>query len=183
MGALLELKQEGKIRAIGVCNATSADMEQYRQVGPLDSDQEKYSMLARAIEADQLPYCRAHGIAMLAYSPLALGLLTGKIGPDRQFGVGDLRRANPHFAAENRRRVAQLLDRFRPLAEAHRITATQLVIAWTFHQPGMTHVLCGARTPAQATENAAAGEVRLSDDDLRAMQAAIDEYTAQAATT
>ena len=92
MAALLELKREGKIRAIGVCNAASAEMEQYRKAGPLDSDQERYSMIARAIEKDQLPYCRSHGIAMLAYSPLALGLLTGKIGPERQFGSGDLSR-------------------------------------------------------------------------------------------
>src|SRR5690606_19503890 len=97
MGALLELKQEGKIRAIGVCNATVLQMDEYRAVGPLDCDQERYSMLDRKLEAEQLPYCRKNDIAVLAYSPLAHGLLTGKIAPDRKFGPGDLRADHPRF--------------------------------------------------------------------------------------
>ncbi len=175
MGALMDLKRQGKIRAIGVSNATSQQMDRYRSVGPLDSDQEKYSMLARGIEQDQLPYCHRHGIAVLAYSPLGQGLLTGKIGPERKFAEGDLRNSHPLFTVENRQRIAKMLDRIRPIAETHRLTLGQLAIAWTYHQPGLTHVLCGARTADQAQENARAGEVQLSADELDTINAALTE--------
>lgn len=178
MGALMDLKREGKIRAIGVSNASSRQMDQYRRVGPLDSDQEKYSMLARDIERDQLPYCREHGIAVLAYSPLGQGLLTGKIGPERTFAEGDLRNRHPLFTVENRQRIAQLLDRIRPIAETRRLTLAQLVVAWTYHQPGLTHVLCGARTAEQVQENAGAGDVQLTSDELNTINGALAEFEA-----
>jgi len=176
MACLMKLKDEGKIRAIGVCNANTEQMDRYRAAGQLDSDQEKYSMLDRELEDKQLPYCQENNIAVLAYSPLALGLLTGKIGPEREFEEGDLRRNNPRFSVENRRRVQQMLQTFQPIADRHNVTLAQLVIAWTFHQPGLTHALCGARHAKQAEENAVAGTVELSEDELSQMQQAIDEY-------
>jgi len=178
MGALLELKQAGKIRAIGVSNASSAQMEEYRAVGPLDSDQEQYSMLDRDLEAEQLPYLRDNGIALLAYSPLALGLLSGTITPDRKFGPGDQRSRNKRFTVDNRRKVAAMLKEFGPIAERHGVTTAQLVIAWTLAQPGCTHVLVGARTPQHATENAAAAHVELSPQDLAAMNETIARHAA-----
>lgn len=176
MGTLVELKQEGKIRAIGVCNASSEHMEQYARVGPLDSDQELYSMLDRKLEAEQLPYCREHDIAVLAYSPLARGLLTGKVGPERQFAEGDQRRAMLRFSTKSREKIAGLLEQFRPIAEGHGITLAQLVIAWTVRQPGVTHALCGARTAQQARENTAAGRVALSDEELQQVTRAVDQH-------
>ncbi|MEE8451199.1 MAG: aldo/keto reductase [Thermoguttaceae bacterium] len=173
MGALMELKQAGKIRAIGVCNAAIDQMQQYAAAGQLDSDQERYSMLDRALEDEQLPYCRENNVAVLAYSPLVLGLLTGKIGPDREFPVGDQRRMNMRFTKKNLQNVADLLDTFKPIAERHGITLAQLVIAWTVHQPGLTHALCGARNIEQAKENAAAGDVELTDDELQSIDRAI----------
>ena len=98
MGALLELKQEGKIRAIGVSNATAEQMDEYRAVGPLDTDQERYSMLARQMDDGQLAYCEHENIAVLAYSPLAQGLLTGKMTPDWELGRGDYRADDPRFS-------------------------------------------------------------------------------------
>ncbi|MGQ9733190.1 MAG: aldo/keto reductase, partial [Candidatus Zipacnadales bacterium] len=86
MAALLELKEEGKIRAIGVSNCTIQQIEEYRSIGPVDADQERFSLLDRKLEREgQLAYCREHNIAVLAYSPLEQGLLTGKVGLDRQF--------------------------------------------------------------------------------------------------
>jgi aryl-alcohol dehydrogenase-like predicted oxidoreductase len=167
MDALLSLKQAGKIRAIGVCNASVEQMRQYASRGPLDTDQERYSMLDRKLEADQLPYCREHNIAMLAYSPLAMGMLTGKMGPDREFPAGDIRGKQPRFSKDNRTNVAAMLAEIVPTAARNRLSLTQLVIAWTFMQPGVTHVLCGARTPAQSTENAAAGSAAISLADLQ----------------
>lgn len=178
METLLALQREGKVRAIGASNATGAQMEQYRALGPLDTDQESYSMLARAIEADQLPYCREHGIAMLAYSPMARGLLTGKVGPERVFAPGDHRAEHPLFTPESRARVATLLARLRPVAERHRATPGQLAVAWALAQPGVTHALVGARNADQTAENVAAADIALHADDLSAIDAALADARA-----
>ena len=178
MAVLMELKQQGKIRAVGVCNASDEQLEQYRQAGTLDADQEKYSMLDRGFDDARLPYCREHNVAVLAYSPLVLGLLTGKIGADRKFNAGDLRLTHPRFGKENLQRTAAMLERFRPIAEEHQITLAQLAIAWTVHQSGLTHALCGARNQQQAIENAAAGDVELSAEELATMDQAIAECAA-----
>jgi aryl-alcohol dehydrogenase-like predicted oxidoreductase len=167
MAALLDLKRQGKIRAIGVSNATVEDIQQYQRLGPVDADQEKYSLLDRQHEAALVPYCREQGIAMLAYSPLANGLLTGKIGPKRQFSGDDLRRNNPRFSVENRIRVQAMLEKIRPIAQDHGLTLGQLVIAWTIAQPGITHALAGARNPQEAIENAQAADAVLSADEIR----------------
>ena len=176
MAALLKLKDQGKVRAIGVCNATTAEMDRYRSARPaggLDSDQEKYSMIDRRLDAEQLPYCRKHNIAVLAYSPLALGLLTGTVGPDREFGIGDMRRTHRRFTRENRAAIAAMLAHFNPIAQAHSCTMAQLVIAWTIHQPGVTHALVGARNETQVAENAAAAGIRLAPEELGRMNDAI----------
>ncbi len=166
MTALLELKKEGKIRAIGVSNATVAQMDEYRAVGPLDTDQEQYSMLVRKCEAEILPYCRKNRIAFLAYSPLAMGLLSGKVGPEREFTGDDIRNQIPLFSKENRVKVAAMLEKMNPIAEKYGLTLSQLVLAWTVEQPGVTHALAGARNPAQARENARAAQVELDADDV-----------------
>ena len=181
MGALLKLKEEGKIRAIGVCNATPEIMDRYRSVGQLDSDQEQYSMIHRKMEGgsfqaeeglpDQLGYCKENEISVLAYSPLVLGLLTGKVGPEREFPESDLRSKQKRFSRANRQKVADLLKRFQPIADKHNCSMAQLVIAWTIHQPGLTHALVGARTSEQAIENAGAGQIDLDADDLEVMNA------------
>lgn len=178
MGALLELKQQGKIRAIGVCNATPTEMDRYRSVGPIDSDQEQYSMIHRKLEGDadspnQLNYCKDNNIAVLGYSPLVLGLLTGKVGPDRKFSTTDLRATQKRFSVPNRQRIADLLSKFQPVADKHNCSIAQLVIAWTVSQPGLTHALVGARTPEQAIENAGAGRITLDESDLKLMNSLV----------
>lgn len=183
MAALMDLKAQGKMRAIGVSNCSVQQLKEYQKVGPVDSAQEKYSMLDRELEGEMLPYCSEQGIAMLAYSPLAMGLLTGKVGPDRQFTGDDQRARNPRFSIENRMRVATMLDEFRPIADDHGATIAQLVVAWTLHQPGITHALVGCRDRQQATENTAAGDLALTRDELEAMDAAIREYEASQPAT
>jgi aryl-alcohol dehydrogenase-like predicted oxidoreductase len=163
MDELMRMKHAGKIRAIGVCNATTAEMRVY---GPIDSDQERFSLIDRGIEQSNLPFCRRRDMAVLAYSPLANGLLTGRIRPDRQFGPGDLRQNNRRFSPENIERINDSLERLHPIADRHGATIAQLVIAWTFSQPGLTSALCGARNAQQAIDNAAAGDVALSTDEL-----------------
>lgn len=178
MTALMKLKEAGKIRAIGVSNINVEQLEAYEQVGKLDVAQEQYSMIDRDLEADVLPYTQAHNIAVMAYSPLALGLLTGKIGPERTFEGDDHRIDNPRFTVENRQRVAAMLAAFQPVADKHDLTMAQLVIAWTAAQPGITHVLVGARNTQQALENARAGSVTLDESDLQAMNDVIAQHAA-----
>jgi methylglyoxal reductase len=176
MGALEALKKEGKIRAIGVSNASPAQIDAYRQFGQVDSDQEQYSMLDRKQEKSNLPKCANEHIALLAYSPLAQGLLTGKIDPDREYPEGDQRRLKARFQPDNVRKVQSMLERMQPIARRHKISFSQLTMAWTLAQRGCSHVLCGARTPQQAVDNAGAGSVELSDDELKQITAAVDSY-------
>ncbi|MDP8223189.1 MAG: aldo/keto reductase [Candidatus Lernaella stagnicola] len=178
MAELLKLKDEGKIRAIGASNVEPSHLREYLAAGQLDNIQENFSMIDRQIERDLLPMARENGLAVLAYSPMVLGLLTGKIGPDRRFEEGDLRLGDPRFSAEGLQRMQGLLAGFQPIAENHDATIGQLVIAWTAAQPGLTHVLCGARRPDQAAENAAAGDLLLSEDELVRIDAALAEYLA-----
>jgi aryl-alcohol dehydrogenase-like predicted oxidoreductase len=173
MALLLDFKRQGKIRAIGACNAKIEDMERYRSKGPFDADQERYSMLDRGLEQAQLPWCRKNNVAVLAYSPLHHGLLTGRITPEREFKEGDLRRGHASFTPENLKKTAAMLDRIRPIADRRGLTVSQLVIAWTVAQPGLTHALVGARTAAQAVENARAGEVTLDPAELESITAAL----------
>lgn len=177
MGELVRLKEEGKIRAIGVCNATVDEMERYRKLGAVDSDQEKYSMLDRKPEDTNLPWCREQQVAFLAYSPLAQGLLTGKMGPDRVFSSDDQRSSNPRYAVENRVRIQSLLNGIQPYAEKHGLTLGQMVIAWTVAQPGVTHALVGARTVEQSIENAGAGRVKLDQGDTDAITDLVNKFS------
>ncbi|WP_424830265.1 aldo/keto reductase [Ruegeria sp.] len=166
MEALEQLKQQGKIRSIGASNTSTGDIRAYVAAGQLDAIQEEYSMVRRDIENSLLPVCRDNEVSVMSYSSLALGLLTGKISPDRVFAGDDQRKDNPRFSQANRRKVARLMETITPIAEAHGATPAQTVIAWTVQQPGITFSLCGARDAAQAAENARAGQLRLSAEDI-----------------
>jgi len=175
MSALIELKQQGKIRAIGISNASVEHMEEYRKFGQLDSDQESYSMLDRKKEKDNLPYCLKNNIAFLAYSPLARGLLTGKLTPERVLKDGAHRKDDKRFSVENRRKVSMLLEKLEPIAKEHNATLSQLAIAWTLVQPGVTHVLCGARNPLQVQENAKASNIKLSSKKKKKINVLLEQ--------
>jgi methylglyoxal reductase len=175
MAELMQLKQEGKIRAIGCSNAAVEQMRRYRTVGQLDADQEQYSMLQRQHEADNLPFCWENNIAFLAYSPMALGILSGKIGADHEFGRGDVRRENPWYQKETRPKIDALLNVIRSIAEGKGVTVAQTVIAWTVEQPGCSHALVGARDSEQAAANAKAGEVELTEEEIWTIRKAVDQ--------
>ncbi|MES0813080.1 aldo/keto reductase [Roseibium sp. SCPC15] len=181
MEALESLKSQGKIRSIGASNTSPEELKAYVAAGQLDAIQEEYSMVKRDIEATHVPFCLENGVSVLSYSSLALGLLTGKIGPDRTFSGDDQRKDNPRFSLENRQKVARLMETVSPIAEAHGATNAQVVIAWTLQQPGITFSLCGARDPGQAVENAKAGRLRLSQADLEAISNAAQRHLTQLA--
>lgn len=178
MDALKDLKKAGKIRAIGASNVDAADLKAYIAAGGLDAIQERFSMIDRGIEADLLPLTTENGISTLSYSSLALGLLSGAIGPDRVFSGDDQRKDNPRFSVANRQKVARFADTIRPIAEAHGATIAQIVIAWTLARPGVTFALCGARNPAQAKDNARAGTIELSREQTSTIDTAIASWLA-----
>ena len=170
MGALTDLKAQDKIRAIGVSNFSKSQMETAAKYGKIDSLQPPYSLFWRQVETDALPYCLENNITVLAYSSMAQGLLTGKFGPDHKFAKGDHRFRNKLFQPENYARVQKALEKLRPIANANNITLGQLALAWIISRPGICAV-AGARSAEQAAQNAAAANVRLSEQDL----AAVDE--------
>lgn len=174
METLIALRREGKIRAIGISNATQPQLERYRAVGRVDVDQESFSMLDRRMAAEgRLEYCRRNDIAVLAYSPMARGLLTGKFAANHAFQPGDHRASHPDFSPANLQRVDRLLTVIRPVADAHGCTLGQLALAWALAQPGLTHVLAGARDARQARENAAAADIVLSTEERARIDAAL----------
>jgi aryl-alcohol dehydrogenase-like predicted oxidoreductase len=178
MGALLELRAQGKLASIGVSNYSAAMMEEaQRALGdvPLASDQPKYNLVSRDVEKEILPFARSRAIGIVVYSPLEQGLLTGKVPAERAFAADDGRRKRATFAAENRRRVNEVLARVvQPIATRHAATLGQVVIAWTIAQPGVTSAIVGARTALQARENAGAAAVALSNEELAAIRAAFE---------
>ncbi|MCB2406834.1 aldo/keto reductase [Hymenobacter lucidus] len=166
MEAVAKLVQQGKVRAVGVSNYSAAQMAEAEKTVPLASNQVPYSMVRRNIEKDVVPYCLEHNKAILAYSPLQLGLLTGKIKPGQHFDASDLRATHPLFKPEFVTRVNAFLDQIRPLAESKNVSLSQVVLRWTLAQPGITVALVGARNAEQATQNAKAMDVKLSSEEL-----------------
>ena len=173
---LVRLKDEGKIRSIGASNVSPEDLVAYIATGALDAIQEEYSMVRRDIETTLLPLCRTSAVSVLSYSSLALGLLSGKVGPERVFAGDDQRKGNPRFSQANREKIARLTRGLEPVAEAHGASIAQVVIAWTIAQPGITFSLCGARDPAQAVENATAARLRLAENELALISAGVAEH-------
>ncbi len=175
IGAMVKLKEQGKIRAIGVSNYDVEWLRRTAAVAPLASDQPPYSIIQRKIERDVLPFCREHHIGVICYSPLERGLLTGSVTMDREFPPGDHRAAHRFFRPENRKRVLDSLAKVRPIAERHKVSLAQLMINWTIHVPGITAALVGARNAEQARHNAAAMNFTLSEAERSEIRAAFDE--------
>ena len=171
MGTLLDLKKEGKIRAIGISNVSKQQLDEYLAAGPVDVVQERFSLLDRNIEQNGiLETCKAKGISVLAYSPLCNGLLTGSISPNRVFNDGDLRKGSPRFTPENIKQVNAKLRELTPICEKHSLTIGQLVLAWTAAYYGKMHVLSGGRTAEQVEENAAAGNTTLTPEEIEIIE-------------
>lgn len=175
MTELLKLKDEGKIRAIGVSNASARLMRDYLAVGRIDSNQPLYNMLDRGIEDEDLPFCIEHMIGVLSYSTLGMGLLTGKMSPERQFAQGDMRASRERFSYEPIAQINAMLDRFQPFRDKYGLTQTQLTAAWTHNKHGITSALIGVRNVAQAEEIVPAGDVVIEDGDLAEMDRIIEE--------
>ena len=175
MEAFSILLQQGKIRAAGVSNYSVEQMTKASGVVELSSNQVPYSMVLRDIEKDVVPWCLDNECGILAYSPLQRGLLTGKITPDYPFAPGDSRPETPHFRVNNLIKTNEFLEKIKPMAREKGASLSQLVIAWTLLQPGITVALVGARTEEQVKENAGALEVNLSGEELDLISRELDK--------
>lgn len=165
MRAMTYLMAQGKIRSIGVSNFSQGLIEEVAKYGRIDSLQPPYSLFWRMVETDAMPYCFKNNITILAYSPMAQGLLTGKFGPNHKFAKGDHRFRNKLFQPSNYNRVQMALDNLLPIANANNITLGQLALAWIISQEGVC-AIAGARNAEQSTQNAEAASIHLSDKDL-----------------
>jgi len=166
MEVLLGLKEKGLIRAIGASNASLEQLAQYAGCGIINTDQEKYSLIDREVEAEILPWCEDSGLSMLAYSPTAKGLLSGKISPERVFGEGDSRIGELRFTPENILKANNMLEKhLKDVADKHNATFGQIATAWLIKNPSVIS-LSGARNEKQALENSLASDIVLDGEDL-----------------
>ena len=169
MGALVD---EGLVRFIGVSNFPKPMIETLLSIRHVDSLQPEFSLLLPDLR-DVIDWCGKKGIGVVAYGPLAYGMLTGAITEDTEFHERDWRGGKRPdvneqrlFKPEKRTRALAVVDGLRPVADRLGITLSQLALAWTFHQPGVTSAIAGSRNPKHIRENAAGGDVELDEKTL-----------------
>lgn len=166
METLAEIKKAGKIRAIGVSNATREQLEKYLAHGQVDLIQERFSMLDQEKLEGFRDLCETHRITPQAYSPLEQGLLTGKIGMDYVVEPGNVRAKIPWFQPEKRAGVLAMLDSWSPLCQRYGCEVVHLVIAWTAARFPAMNVICGGRKERHVADYIRGGELSLSSEDL-----------------
>jgi len=175
--ALADLVGEGLIRHVGVSNYGTAQIDEFSAVLPVETVQPPYHLFRRDIEADLLPYAAAHDIGVLAYGPLAHGLLGGAISEATTFGPGDWRSHSPAFTGEGFDRNLRVVAELRRFATARGASTAQLAVAWVLAHPAVQVAIVGARTPAHLAESIGAATLDLSQADLaeidRIMAAAV----------
>jgi aryl-alcohol dehydrogenase-like predicted oxidoreductase len=168
-GAILhELQKQGKIRAIGVSNFAPAQMASFQKSAKLSSNQPPYSLLERGIEREVLPYCREHGIPLIAYGPLCRGMLSGRMTAGTNFAGDDIRSVDPKFQPPRFSQYLQAVARLDQFAQAtHRKRVIDLALRWTLDQPGVGIVLWGGRKPEQLAPVPGAWTWRLTATDFK----------------
>ena len=173
--ALAKLKEEGKVRYIGVSNFSVAQMERVQKIAPITSLQPPYSLVNRKAEAEILPYCHEHGIGVINYSPMASGLLTGKMTAERVQAMpgDDWRRKSPNFNGAKLERNLKLAGLLNEIGKQHDVQPGVVAIAWTLHNPAVTAAIVGARRPDQVEGTFPAVEFRLTDAEY----AQVDQFT------
>ncbi|SRR5579884_1716285 len=162
---LARLRQEGKVRAIGVSNFNVEQMKRAQKIAPIASLQPPYSLLDREVEREILPFCQQNNIGVIVYSPMASGLLTGMMSKERveKLAADDWRRNNPEFQEPRLSRNLELANLLTEIGYPHNVTAGVVAIAWTLSNPAVTGAIVGARHPGQIDDLVIAAETRLTD--------------------
>ncbi len=174
-GALLQFKEEGKVRAVGLSNHDAGQLEAAERLGHVDTLQPPFSAIRREAAAAELPWCAAHNTGVIVYSPMQSGLLTGAFSRERaaRLGAGDWRSRSPDFTGEGLRRNLDLAKALQPIAGRHGTSIAAVAVAWTLAWPGVTGAIVGARSPAQVDGWVDAAGLKLTDTDLDDVAAAI----------
>lgn len=165
VAALHELKEEGKIKAIGVSNFSLDQIKEANKDGYVDVVEDQYSLLHRDTENEMFDYLRKNNISFVPFFPLASGLLTGKYSEVVDFPENDIRHGNPDFSGERFANIVKKVNDLKPLADKHDATIAQLVLAWYMNNPDITVVIPGAKKPEQVQSNAKAMNISLSDEE------------------
>jgi len=181
VGAMAELVKAGKVRHLGLSEASAATIRRAHAVHPIAAVQTEYSMWSRDVEAEILPTCRQLGIALVPYSPLGRGFLTGAIRSADQLAPDDRRRVHPRFQGDNLDHNLALADALATLAEEWSYTPAQLALAWLLDQGGDIVPIPGTRSITRLEENALAARIHL-DDGRRERIAVLLEKHAVAGT-
>ena len=166
MGELVRFRDEGKVRFLGVSNFSAEQTEEALQHGPINSSQPRFNMVQSDARENLLPYCLERGIGVIAHSPLAKGLLTGKYRTGHEFPEGDERHNHQNYPTPVMNKAFSVAERLRGWASDHGRSLADFAIAWTLAHPSVTSSIVGAKTPEQARMNAAAGDWELSESDL-----------------
>ncbi len=172
VGAMAELVEAGKVRYLGLSEASPETIRRAHAVHPISALQTEYSLWTRDPEDGPLPTCRELGIGFVAYSPLGRGFLTGRFRSPADLEEGDFRRNNPRFQGENFRRNLDLVARVEELAAAKGCTPGQLALAWVLARGDDVVPIPGTKRRHYLEENAAALEVELTEDDLERLEQA-----------
>ncbi|HSK11218.1 MAG TPA: aldo/keto reductase [Vicinamibacterales bacterium] len=180
--ALADLKKAGKVRHIGVSNFKVDDMERASRVAPVETLQPPYSLLRRKIEEEILPYCQAHDIGVIVYSPMQAGILSGRMTRERVEGFpeDDWRRRTREYQEPNLSRNLAFADVLRTVGERHGRTAGEVAIAWTLRHPAVTAAIVGFRRAQQVGEIAGAADLQLTGADVEEIERAIPTVAPQA---
>jgi 1-deoxyxylulose-5-phosphate synthase len=180
LGALTEVVDSGKARFVGVSNwngdqiRNAVALAREHGFAKIVSSQPEYSLLDREPEEDVIPASRENGISQIVYSPLAQGVLSGKYRPGEAFGEGTRAHARESFMSEYLdQAVLERVERLRPIAERLGITMAQLALAWILREANVASAIVGASRPDQLRDNAAASDVVLDDDTVRAVEDAV----------
>ncbi len=175
VGAMKELVEAGKVRFLGLSEAGASTLRRASAVHPITALQTEYSLWTRDVEDDILPACRELNIALVAYSPLGRGFLTGALRNLDNLAEDDYRRTNPRFQGENLAANLRLLEEVESLAEEREITPAQLALSWLLAQGPDIVPIPGTRKKKRLKENAAAADVVLSEQDLQRIQSRLPE--------
>jgi aryl-alcohol dehydrogenase-like predicted oxidoreductase len=169
VGAMAELVKEGKVRYLGLSEASAATLRQAAKVHPIAALQTEYSLWTRDPEGEILATCRELGIGFVAYSPLGRGFLTGQFRKFEDLSADDYRRHSPRFQGENFQKNLDLVRRVEEIAREKKCTASQLALAWVMAQGPDIIPIPGTKRRKYLEENVAAVSVQLTKDDLRRM--------------
>jgi aryl-alcohol dehydrogenase-like predicted oxidoreductase len=170
---LARFKEEGKVRYIGVSNFNVEQMKRAQKIAPITSLQPPYSLLRRDIETDILPFCEAHNIGIINYSPMVSGLLSGKMTAERigKLPADDWRRRSPNFNEPKLSRNLRLVELLREIGKEHNVEPGVVAIAWTLRVPAITAAIVGARRPDQVDGILPAAIFRLSPAEIARIEA------------